>query len=195
MASAPLGSMPPGPASSEPKKVRTVTIRPDQPVGEAPKAAPGARSAAQPGNAPRPLTAAPDPAPQAAGNAPLSLSPQGPAPQAPAARPAPAPAAAAPAPAAPTRMASVASGVEAGGYTVQISSQRSEAEAQASFRSLQAKYPDLLNNRQPIIRRADLGDKGIYFRTMVGPFASQDQATGFCGNLKSAGGQCVVQRN
>ncbi len=92
-------------------------------------------------------------------------------------------------------MASVASGVEAGGYTVQISSQRSEAEAQASFRSLQAKYPDLLNNRQPIIRRADLGDKGIYFRTMVGPFASQDQATGFCGNLKSAGGQCVVQRN
>ncbi len=78
---------------------------------------------------------------------------------------------------------------------MQISSQRTEAEAQASFRSLQAKYPDLLNNRQPIIRRADLGDKGIYFRAMVGPFVSQDQATGFCGSLKSAGGQCVVQRN
>jgi hypothetical protein len=78
---------------------------------------------------------------------------------------------------------------------VQISSQRSEAEAQASFRTIQAKFSSLLADRQPIIRRADLGDKGIYFRTMVGPFASADEATQFCGSLKSAGGQCVVQRN
>jgi hypothetical protein len=85
--------------------------------------------------------------------------------------------------------------VAAGSYTVQISSQRSETEAQATFRSLQAKYPSVLGDRQPIIRRADLGDKGIYFRALVGPFASVDQATQFCGSLKSAGGQCVVQRN
>jgi hypothetical protein len=78
---------------------------------------------------------------------------------------------------------------------VQISSQRSETEAQASFRSLQAKFPSILGDRAPIIRRADLGDRGIYFRAMVGPFASVDQATQFCGSLKSAGGQCVVQRN
>jgi hypothetical protein len=85
--------------------------------------------------------------------------------------------------------------VASGGYTVQISSQRSETEAQASFRSLQTKFPSLLSDRQPIIRRADLGDKGIYFRAMVGPFASGEQAVQFCGSLKSAGGQCVVQRN
>jgi hypothetical protein len=78
---------------------------------------------------------------------------------------------------------------------VQLSSQRSEPEAQASFRALQSKFPNLLSDRQPIIRRADLGDKGIYFRTMVGPFASIDQAREFCGNLKSAGGQCVVPIN
>ena len=78
---------------------------------------------------------------------------------------------------------------------MQISSQRSEAEAQSSFRSLQGKFPSLLGDRQPIIRRADLGDKGIYFRSLVGGFSSQDQATQFCGNLKAAGGQCVVQRN
>ncbi len=29
----------------------------------------------------------------------------------------------------------------------------------------------------------------------VGPFASQGEASEFCGNLKAAGGQCVVQRN
>jgi cell division septation protein DedD len=124
---------------------------------------------------------------------------QGPSTDTPAVRPAPPPrpaaAAAAPDPAPPTRVASVASGTEAGGYSVQLSSQRSESEAQASFRALQTKFPALLSARQPVIRRADLGDKGIYFRTLVGPFTSQDEATGFCGSLKSAGGQCVVQRN
>jgi len=127
-------------------------------------------------------------------NAPLSLSPQVASAEAsarPAFPPPPKPAAA------PTRVAAVppATEVASGAYTVQISSQRSETEAQASFRSLQAKFPSLLSDRQPIIRRADLGDKGIYFRAMVGPFASADQATQFCGSLKSAGGQCVVQRN
>jgi hypothetical protein len=92
-------------------------------------------------------------------------------------------------------MASAASGLDAGAYTVQLSSQRSEADAQASFRALQSKFPNLLSARQPIIRRADLGDKGIYFRAMVGPFTSVEEASGFCGSLKSAGGQCVVQRN
>jgi cell division septation protein DedD len=82
-----------------------------------------------------------------------------------------------------------------GGYAVQVSSQHSEEEAQSSFRALQAKYPDLLGGREPIIRRADLGAKGIYFRAMVGPFASSDQASELCSNLKAAGGNCIVQKN
>ncbi len=202
--SPPLGAAPAlGPASAEPKKVRTVTIRPDQPMSLDPGAAktnpalprsanamtatptPTGGAGFPPANS-RPAAAKPAPAaasPAAvqppAGNAPLSLSPQG----------------SNAAPAAPARIASASSGSAAGAYTVQLSSQRSEAEAQASFRSLQSKYPNLLNDRQPIIRRADLGEKGIYFRAMVGPFASVEEASGFCGSLKSAGGQCVVQRN
>jgi cell division septation protein DedD len=82
-----------------------------------------------------------------------------------------------------------------GGYSVQVSSQRSEEEAQSSFRDLQSKYPDLLGSRTPIVRRADLGSKGIFFRTMVGPFASADQATDLCSKLKAAGGSCLVQKN
>jgi len=183
-ASPPLGSMPPGPSAAEPKKIRTVTIRPDQPLAEA--GAPKGAAQALRNSAPPPAAAPPPVAPS---NAPLSLSPQAPNAEAPA-RPA-----VAAAPAAPARTASVSAPVEAGSYTVQISSQRSEAEAQASFRALQAKYPDLMTGRQPIIRRADLGDKGIYFRAMVGPFASLDQASQFCSSLKSAGGQCVIQKN
>ena len=82
-----------------------------------------------------------------------------------------------------------------GGYLVQVASQKNESDAQASFRALQGKYPSVLGSRSPVIRRADLGDKGVYYRAMIGPFGSADEATQFCGNLKTAGGQCVVQRN
>jgi cell division septation protein DedD len=82
-----------------------------------------------------------------------------------------------------------------GGYAVQITSQRSESEAQAAFRALRAKYPSQLNGREPIIRRADLGEKGTYYRALVGPFASAEEAAGLCSGLKAAGASCIVQRN
>jgi len=78
---------------------------------------------------------------------------------------------------------------------VQVASQRSEADAQASYKALQTKYPSVLGSHSPLIKRADLGEKGVYYRAMVGPFGSSDEASQFCGNLKSAGGQCVIQRN
>ena len=202
-ASPPAANNPPGPAWAEPKKIRTVTIRPDQ-MGNA--AAPTQVSRQNADSSPSAAATSPQPAPApqrsapaAQNNAPLSLSPQVASAEASAPRPATPPA---PAPAAPARVASAPPAADApttastaGRYTVQISSQRSENEAHASFRSLQAKFPSLLGDRQPIVRRADLGDRGIYFRAMVGPFASVEQATQFCGSLKSAGGQCVVQRN
>ena len=82
-----------------------------------------------------------------------------------------------------------------GGYLVQVSSQKNEADAQASYRALQGKFPTVLGSRPPVIKRADLGDKGVYYRAMVGPFSSTEEAAQFCSNLKTAGGQCVVQRN
>ena len=90
------------------------------------------------------------------------------------------------------RAAAASSG---GGYAVQVSSQRSEAEAQAAFQSLQGKYPSQLGGKQSLIKRVDLGAKGIYFRAMVGPFGSSNEASELCSSLKSAGGSCLVQRN
>ena len=126
-------------------------------------------------------------APKPAASAPLALNPE----------PAPggARSGAASAQPAPYRAAALPSGAESGNYVVQISSQRSESEAQASFRALQTKYPNVLGSRQPLIRRADLGSKGVYYRAQVGPFATADDANQLCGNLKAAGGQCIVQRN
>jgi hypothetical protein len=187
--------------NNEPRKIKTFSVRGDQadaagaPTAAAPpptgKPAPAPKAAAAP-----PTPAAPKPAPSSANasaNGPLSLSPQ--------AEPS------APAQAAttdtrtrvaatnPVQTAPPAGASTGGGYVVQVSSQRSEADAQASFRALQSKFPTVLGSQSPLIKRADLGEKGVYYRAMVGPFGSADEASQFCGNLKTAGGQCVVQRN
>jgi sporulation related protein len=210
----------PAPANvviNEPKKVRTIAIRPDgtgdsQPVpANATAATPPAPARAAPPLAPA-RQAAPQqvannadddatlPAPRAAAparsrNAPLSLSPDAnndaapaPAPRAPTRT-----AAVAPAATPPAARAGSASSVPAGSY-VQLSSQRSEAEAQAAFRSLQGKYPNQLGSRQAVIRKVELGEKGTYYRAMVGPLVG-NEASELCSGLKAAGGQCLIQRN
>ena len=152
---------------------------------------------AKPASAPKTAATVPAPAPaapatrgspssaNASANAPLSLTPQ--------------PGQAAPAAESRARVAATnsvpAASIGSGGYLVQVASQKNEFDAQASFRALQGKYPSVLGSRSPVIRRADLGEKGVYYRAMIGPFGSADEATQFCGNLKTAGGQCVVQRN
>lgn len=83
----------------------------------------------------------------------------------------------------------------AGTYVVQLSSQRSEAAAQATSRLLQAKHPTMFAELKPFVRRSDLAERGVYYRAQVGPFATFDSAKQFCGNLKKAGGDCVVQKN
>ena len=79
----------------------------------------------------------------------------------------------------------------ASGMMVQVSSQRSQDAAQATFRDLQARYPSILGGYDANIQRADLGDRGIYYRVRVGPLASAD-AQSLCAELKSAGGDCIL---
>src|SRR5262249_25472878 len=81
------------------------------------------------------------------------------------------------------------------GYAVQVTSERSESGAQAAFRALQAKYPNQLRGREPMIRRADLGAAGLYYRALGGPFASAEKAAKLCRGLKAAGGDCVILKN
>ena len=178
-------------SNNDPRKIKTLSVRGDQGDGGAPAgaaaAAPAKPSAAARAAAPSARTAASNPS-AANANAPLSLAPQADSPAA--AEP--------PVRVATTNPAQVAPAAPAGGggnFLVQVSSQRSEADAQASFKALQGKFPSVLGSRAPLIKRADLGDKGVYYRAMVGPFGSPDEASQFCVSLKSAGGQCVVQRN
>ena len=173
-------------SSNEPRKIRTLSVKGDQPDAAATPV-----GSTQPPAKPAPATRSVANANASTANAPLPLTPQG------------SPPAAAPV---DTRTARVAAtnpdqpapaptASAGGGYLVQVSSQRNEADAQASFKALQGKFPAVLGSREPVIKRADLGEKGVYYRAMVGPFGSSDEATQFCGSLKTAGGQCVIQRN
>jgi hypothetical protein len=83
----------------------------------------------------------------------------------------------------------------AGSYEVQVASQHSAGAAHASFRALRATFPNELGGRKPVVRRTNLGARGIYYRAMVGPFESMEKAAGMCARLKTAGGDCLVQRN
>lgn len=187
--------------SAEPKRVKTVTIRPEnsdvsgRPFNEEPRAA-----AAPPAARSTPTTVPAQRAP--ARDQPLSLDPASAAPGSEPARsqqrtvtpPAQREPAAPKLAAVPPNGGSAGNAGNGGGFIVQVSSQRSEADAQASYRALQAKYSQL-KPHQPIIRRADLGAKGVFYRAMVGPFESGDEAVQFCNGLKQAGGQCIIHRN
>jgi hypothetical protein len=165
-------------ATTGPKRVPTVTIRPDQGVASSDRTASRGTPQSQAPLPPPPRQAAASPPPnytpppvgeaKVASVAPAALAPE----------------------ATPSRA------IEAGGFFVQVSSQRSEAEAQAAFRALQAKYP-ALSGHDLLIRRKDLGERGTFFAAQVGPFSVKSEADQLCDTLKAAGGAgaCFVQRN
>lgn len=72
---------------------------------------------------------------------------------------------------------------------VQLSSQRSQADAQATAQTLNARYGSLFAGAQPEIQRVDLGAKGVFYRVRV-PAASQQAASAICGSIKANGGEC-----
>ena len=174
-------------ASAVPAPSRSVETRPAEPPARA----------APPQQQPRTVTASRNtPAPSA--NAPLSLSPEAAnsAPPPPAAVRDIAPPAASPPPSRQATASAAAPRASAGGrFHVQVSSQKSEADAEQSYRSIASRHSGVLGGQPHVVRRADLGSKGVFYRAMVGPFGSREEAVQLCSSLKSAGGDCVVQAN
>jgi cell division septation protein DedD len=79
-----------------------------------------------------------------------------------------------------------------GNYVVQVASHKTQEEAQAAWNTLRQQYASIYQNRNADIRKVDLGDRGTFYRAMVGPMG-RDQANALCQNLKTAGAGCIVQ--
>ena len=77
---------------------------------------------------------------------------------------------------------------------VQVSAQKSEAEAEALVPRHAARYT-VLGGRQPLIRRKDQGERGVFYAAQVGPFGTKEEASQLCETLKTEGGTCFVQKN
>jgi hypothetical protein len=100
-----------------------------------------------------------------------------------------------PAPRAPqVATAASSSNVMAGaGGHVQLSSQTSQAAAEASANTLQRRYGSLFNGAKLVVVRADLGAKGTYYRVML-PTSTAQAAVQACMAIKANGGDCVANR-
>jgi hypothetical protein len=107
----------------------------------------------------------------------------------------PAPAAKAP-PAAKKQVAAADPTASAGanganGYVVVLASipatGSSRLDALKRFADMQEKYGTVLANKTPEVQEANLGDKGMFNRLLVGPPGSRSQASQLCTELKAAG--------
>lgn len=94
-----------------------------------------------------------------------------------------------PAPAASTA-AAPASG---GAYVVQLMALREEAGAKNAWAALQKKHPSVLGGQALDIERADLGDKGVFYRVRAAGYETKAAAQSACTSLKSAGQDCLVK--
>jgi cell division septation protein DedD len=190
----------------EPRKVRTVSIRPDgtvagvdsanarpaaipappamtMPAATQPTAAPNVQAAAQPVKAATstPSTATPVQKP-VAGPAPAGGTLPQTAPQK----------VASAQPMALAAAAEPAASTGAGGFAVQLGVRTTEAEAQKAYNQFQQKYADL-GGQPALIRKAEVNGSTVY-RVRVGPM-SRDDASSLCSKLQGDGAQCYVAKN
>lgn len=75
----------------------------------------------------------------------------------------------------------------ANGYVAVLTSRKSREEALKSFADLHQKYGEVLGNRPTDVREVNLGEKGIWYRSIVGPPGSKEAAMAVCKQLKDQG--------
>ena len=104
-------------------------------------------------------------------------------------------AAAPPSKAAPTpQRPSKPAAAQAAGTRLQLGSLRSEDAARQEWERIKRKNSDLLGSLSATPVRADLGDKGVYYRIQTGPVADPAAAERICGELKLRGIGCIIAR-
>jgi SPOR domain len=79
------------------------------------------------------------------------------------------------------------------GFSVQLGVRNTEREGRAMFEQLRQRYASDLSGLSPLLRQAEINGKPAY-RVRVGPM-SRDDAVSLCSRLKASGGQCFVANN
>lgn len=75
---------------------------------------------------------------------------------------------------------------------LQLGAVRSEQEARDSWNKLTKKFPQLVGGKSLHIERADIPDKGTYYRIQLYPFADKAEADALCKQLDAQGQACFA---
>jgi tetratricopeptide (TPR) repeat protein len=89
--------------------------------------------------------------------------------------------------------AEIAPPVVSSAWSVQVASATSEDAAWSTWKKMQARY-SVLKSKKPVVVRADLGAKGIYYRVRLGGFDDQKLAAKECSKLKASGVSCYISK-
>lgn len=77
-----------------------------------------------------------------------------------------------------------------GSAQVQIAALKSQAEAESMWKSLSSKH-SVLKGKSHTVVKADLGDKGVFYRLRVTGLADKSAAAKLCSSLQSSGVGCM----
>ena len=95
---------------------------------------------------------------------------------------------------APAPKAEPAVKLPAKGARAQLGAYKSESEAKSNWAKLSKQFATEIGSKEHYIIRADLGEKGVYYRLQVAPFASAKEAEQFCLTFVSAGQNCFLAK-
>lgn len=79
-------------------------------------------------------------------------------------------------------------------FVVQILAGRSDADVRTAYGAVQTKFPAILGDRLPLVRRVDLGANNIEYRAELGPYDSFEKARDICSKLSETNTPCTVVR-
>jgi hypothetical protein len=82
--------------------------------------------------------------------------------------------------------------VVAGGHLIQLAAAKSEEGALAEWTRIKSKHAALVGTLSPTVVRADLGDRGIFFRLRAGTLPDKAAADALCAAITAQGDACLV---
>lgn len=84
--------------------------------------------------------------------------------------------------------------VAPGSWMIQLAALRQEPAARQEWQRIQGRHRELLGSMSLQLERADLGERGVYYRVQTGPLPNRATAVDLCAQLKSAGQDCIATR-
>jgi Tfp pilus assembly protein PilF len=86
-----------------------------------------------------------------------------------------------------------AEAVKLTGWSVQLASAATEDAAWSTWKKMKSRHKALAK-KEPVVVRADLGTKGVFYRVRLVGFDDQNAASSACSRLKAKGVKCYISK-